>query len=354
MIEPVGAHAARAQRGDRRRERGDLGERALDRDLAAEQVVRVHRERVLRVRDAVDHHRAAVARQARRSGRRRGPSRSPRPRSRSRPRTAREALDAAVREVALDQHRGVDAELAGARRAGARSARRRSRARRRRWRASARAAARSLPEPRTSALVPGRGLSVSRPCSAHAVGSANTATSGSRPSTSKTTSAGTVISSAKPPSLLEPMPVRLRHSSCRPRRHWSQCPQLMLGLTVTHCPVLDGGHLGADGLDGADDLVAGHERELRGEVTFVDVLVGAAEPGLVDADPHVPRTGLDGARRLPPRTRAAAEYRTAFITTPGVRRCQSSAKRPARAEAGRPIALRVQQLGLVDRVLVLG
>ena len=43
--------------------------------------------------------------------------------------------------------------------------------------------------------------------------------------------------SAKPPSPLLPIPVRLRHSSGRPRRHWSQWPQLMFGLTVTQCPV---------------------------------------------------------------------------------------------------------------------
>ena len=85
-------------------------------------------------------------------------------------------------------------------------------------------------------MLPGRGRSVSSPWSAQAVGSAKTATSASRPATSKTASAGTVISSAKPPSLLEPMPVRLRHRSWRPRRHWSQRPQLMLGLTVTHWP----------------------------------------------------------------------------------------------------------------------
>ncbi len=46
--QPVGPDPARPQRGDRRPERRDLGERALDRDLAAEDVERMDREGVVR------------------------------------------------------------------------------------------------------------------------------------------------------------------------------------------------------------------------------------------------------------------------------------------------------------------
>ena len=176
--EPVGPHPAGAQRGDRGRERGDLGERALDRDLATEEVVRVHREGVVGVRDAVDHHGAAV------------------------PGEADALLADASRARRLDHvvvaALGLLVELArrsppGSRARSARSSRSRAPRARSSWfwlgeatvtcatppeASSCASSSPVAPEPRTSAVLPGCGRSVSRPWSAQAVGSAKTATSG--------------------------------------------------------------------------------------------------------------------------------------------------------------------------------
>ena len=72
---------------------------------------------------------------------------------------------------------------------------------------------------------------------AHAAGSVNTEMSGSMPSTEKTRLAGTVTYSAKEPGQLVPRPLRLAHSKVRPVRQYSQCPQLMFGLTETYSPM---------------------------------------------------------------------------------------------------------------------
>src|ERR1700721_1122965 len=92
------------------------------------------------------------------------------------------------------------------------------------------------PAPKTRAELPGRGLSVSTPCMAHAVGSVNTDVSGSMPSTEKTRLAGITTYSANDPGQFVPSPFRLSHSKVRPIRQYWQCPQFMLGLTETYSP----------------------------------------------------------------------------------------------------------------------
>jgi hypothetical protein len=54
----------------------------------------------------------------------------------------------------------------------------------------------------------------------------------------------------------------------------------------------------AKGVDGADQLMTGDEREDGVEVAVVDVAVGAAEADLDDFDEDLARAGLRGGKVL--------------------------------------------------------